>query len=147
MSIGYWFHLIKMFAEKILFGKQVKTDTKTWLTSAVWTGVMERFVAARYISPRADVGIIIFPGMSVSNWGQDGLSDFMNQQMHAHYSGNLAAQLKNCHKLWYFFWKVLKINFAEQDRSHAFKARLFQFWSMSKRKHFFSRSEAVPGFV
>ena len=66
MSIGYWFHL-KVFAEKILFGKQVKTDTKTWLTSAVRTGIMERFVAARYIPPRADVDIIILPGMLVSN--------------------------------------------------------------------------------
>ena len=83
-----------MFADNIRFGKQVKTDTRTWLTSAVKTGKIERFAAARYISPRADVGIIILPGMPVSNWGQESLSDLMNQQMHAHYSGNLVAQSK-----------------------------------------------------
>ena len=77
---GYWFHLTVV----IVCWKDTETDKRTWLTSAVWTGKMERFAAARYISPRADVGKIILPGMPVSNWGQDGLSDLMNQQICTH---------------------------------------------------------------
>ena len=77
---GYWFHLKVV----IVCWKDTETDKRTWLTSAVWTGKMERLAVARTISPRADVGKIILPGMPVSNWGREGLSDLMNQQICTH---------------------------------------------------------------